>query len=49
MSRVEVTDKARDLIAPVIGRDKTERLIETALALDTVADLRVLQPLLRRG
>src|SRR5262249_32853564 len=29
MSRTEVIDKARDLIVPILGREKSERLIET--------------------
>jgi 2-methylcitrate dehydratase PrpD len=49
MSRREVIEKARDLTAPVLGRDKAERLIETVFAIETVADIRTLQPLLQRG
>src|SRR5947209_3423689 len=49
MSRAEVVDKARDLTAPVVGREKSERLIETVYAIETVTDIRNLRPLLRRG
>ena len=38
MSRAEVIDKARDLIAPVLGGSTTTRLIETVYSLDTVAE-----------
>ena len=49
MSRAEVIDKARDLIAPVLGRETSERLIETVYAIETVTDIRSLRPLLQRG
>ena len=49
MSRAEVIDKARDLSAPVLGREKSERLIETVFAIETLTDARRLQPLLLRG
>jgi 2-methylcitrate dehydratase PrpD len=49
MSRAEVIDKARDLIAPILGRDKSKRLIETVFAVETMTDLRRLRPLLQRG
>jgi 2-methylcitrate dehydratase PrpD len=49
MTRAEVTDKARDLIAPVLGHDPAERLIETVFAIEQQADIRKLQSLLRRG
>jgi len=49
MSRAEVVDKARDLTAPVLGREKSERLIETVYAIETVTDIRSLRPLLLRG
>ena len=49
MTRVEVIDKARDLTAPVLGREKSDRLIETVFAIETVADIRSLRPLLQRG
>ena len=49
MTRTEVIDKARDLTAPVLGREKSERLIETIFAVETVTDIRSLRPLLQRG
>jgi 2-methylcitrate dehydratase PrpD len=49
MTRTEVIDKARDLTAPVLGREKSDRLIETVFAIETVADIRSLRPLLQRG
>ena len=49
MTRTEVIDKARDLTAPVLGRDKSDRLIETVFAIESVADVRSLRPLLQRG
>jgi len=49
MSRTELIDKARDLTAPVLGRDVSERLIETVYAIEQVADIRKLRPLLQRG
>jgi 2-methylcitrate dehydratase PrpD len=49
MSRAEVIGKARDLIVPVLGGEISERLIETVYAIEAVADLRRLRPLLQRG
>jgi 2-methylcitrate dehydratase PrpD len=49
MTRTEVIDKARDLTGPVLGREKSEKLIETVFAIETVADVRNLRPLLQRG
>jgi 2-methylcitrate dehydratase PrpD len=49
MSRGEVIDKARDLIAPVLGRETSERLIATVYAIESVTDVRQLRPLLRRA
>jgi len=48
MSRAEVIGKAGDLIAPVLGRETSARLIETVLAVETVPDIRALRPLLQR-
>jgi len=44
-----VIDKARDLVAPVLGREKAERLIETVYAIEATTDVRSLRPLLQRG
>ncbi len=49
MTRSEVIDKARDLAAPVLGREKSEQLIRTAFAIETVTDVRNLRPLLQPG
>jgi 2-methylcitrate dehydratase PrpD len=49
MSRAEVMEKARDLITPVIGSEKGQRLIDTVYAIEGVADVRKLQPLLQGG
>jgi len=48
MSRTEVMDKSRDLIAPILGRDKSDRLIATVYAIEAVMDIRSLRPLLQR-
>ena len=47
MTRPEVVEKARDLIVPVLGHEKSERLIATIFDLESVADIRTLQPLLQ--
>jgi len=49
MTRAEVIDKARDLTAPILGRETSDRLIETIFAIETVTDIRSLRPLLQRG
>jgi 2-methylcitrate dehydratase PrpD len=49
MTRAEVIDKARDLTAPVLGREKSDKLIETVFAIETVTDVRSLRRLLQRG
>jgi 2-methylcitrate dehydratase PrpD len=49
MSRAEVIDKARDLIAPVLGPEPCRSLIETVLAIEAMTDIRQLRPLLQRG
>jgi 2-methylcitrate dehydratase PrpD len=49
MSRTEVIDKTRDLIAPILGRDTSARLIETVYAIEKLADVRSLRPLLQRS
>ncbi|MCJ2020631.1 MmgE/PrpD family protein [Methylobacterium sp. E-065] len=47
MPRAEVITKCRDLMAPVLGADKTSRLIEAVLALETVGTMRDVAALLR--
>ena len=49
MPRGEVVDKARDLIAPVLGGATAQKLIDTLLAIETVKDIRTLRPLLQRS
>ena len=49
MSRAEVIDKARDLTAPVLGRETAERLIERVYAIEAVTNIRDLRPMLRRS
>ena len=49
MPRSEVVDKARDLMAPLLGSGRTQKLIETLLALESVKDVRSLRPLLQRS
>ena len=48
MTRTEVIDKARDLTAPILGREKSEKLIETVFAIETITDVRSLRLLLQR-
>jgi 2-methylcitrate dehydratase PrpD len=48
MTRAEIVDKARDLIGPVFGSGRAGALIDALLALDTLADVRTLRPLLQR-
>jgi 2-methylcitrate dehydratase PrpD len=47
MSRSEVMEKARDLMAPVVGSELAQRLIATVYAIENVADVRSLRPLLQ--
>jgi len=49
MARAEVVDKARDLTAPILGREKSDKLIESVFAIETITDVRSLRPLLQRG
>ena len=48
MPRAEVAAKARDLIAPLLGKAKSAKLIDTVLALESVKNVRQLRPLLQR-
>jgi 2-methylcitrate dehydratase PrpD len=47
MTRAEVVSKARDLIVPVLGAPKCDRLIAAVYAIETLADVRTLRPLLQ--
>jgi 2-methylcitrate dehydratase PrpD len=49
MSRIEVIDKTRDLITPILGRETSERLIATVYEIESVMDVRNLRPLLQRA
>ena len=49
MTRPEVVEKARDLIAPVLGTDQSARLIEAVLGMDQLRAIRDLRPLLQRA
>ncbi|MDQ1410291.1 MAG: hypothetical protein QOJ41_2026 [Acidobacteriaceae bacterium] len=49
MTREEVVDKARDLIAPVLGAAVTATLINKFLALETLRDVRELRPALQKS
>jgi len=49
MTREEVVAKARELTAPLLGADKSAKLIQRIIALETVKDVRELRPLLQRG
>jgi hypothetical protein len=49
MTRQEVVDKARDLIAPVLGSATSAALINKLLALETLKDVRELRPDLQRS
>jgi 2-methylcitrate dehydratase PrpD len=49
MTRAEVIDKAGDLTAPILGREKSKQLIETVFAIETITDVRSLRPLLQRS
>ena len=49
MTREEVVDKARDLIAPVLGNATCSALIGKLLSLETLRDIRELRPVLQRN
>jgi 2-methylcitrate dehydratase PrpD len=49
MTRDEVVDKARDLIAPVLGTETCSALVNKLLALETLRDIRELRPALQRS
>jgi 2-methylcitrate dehydratase PrpD len=49
MTREEVVAKCRDLMSPVLGGDKTAKLIERVLDLENVKNIRELRPLLQRA
>src|SRR5438094_7726023 len=47
MSRTEVMEKARDLTAPILGRDKSKGLLDAVYAIETVTDIRNLRAFLQ--
>ena len=49
MTREEVVEKARDLIAPVLGAETCLALINKLLAIETLRDIRELRPVLQRS
>jgi 2-methylcitrate dehydratase PrpD len=49
MTRAEVSEKARDLTAPVLGRDPSQRLIDTVFTIERVTEISSLRRLLQRG
>jgi 2-methylcitrate dehydratase PrpD len=48
MSPTEVIDKARDITSPILGSEKSERLIKAVYEIETVTDIRSFRPLLQR-
>lgn len=49
MPRGEVVDKARDLIAPVLGAATAQKLVDALLGVESVRDVRTLRPLLQKA
>ncbi len=48
MPREEVVAKCRDLLSPILGPERTAKLIQTTLTLETLKSIRELRPLLQR-
>ena len=48
MPRAEVVDKARDLIAPVLGMATAQKLIDAVLSIEKAENIRALRPLLQK-
>jgi len=48
MSREQLEAKCRDLMAPVVGTDRCNRLIETIFTIEKMNDVRGLRPLLQQ-
>jgi 2-methylcitrate dehydratase PrpD len=48
MIREEVVTKARELMTPLLGADKSGKLIQKILAVESVKDVRELRPLLQK-
>lgn len=49
MTRDQVIEKCRGLVSPVLGLLAARKLIDTALNIDNLKDVRELRPLLQRG
>jgi 2-methylcitrate dehydratase PrpD len=49
MTREEIIAKARDLIVPVLGADKFQKLSDKIFALESVKNVTELRPLLQTG
>jgi 2-methylcitrate dehydratase PrpD len=49
MTRAEITTKARDLIAPVLGTATCQKLIDKVFALENVKSILELRPLLQNA
>jgi 2-methylcitrate dehydratase PrpD len=49
MTREEIVAKARDLVVPVLGADKTEKLVDAVYRLESLTNVRELRPLLQRA
>jgi 2-methylcitrate dehydratase PrpD len=47
MTRAEVDEKCFHLLAPVLGKSRARKLVDTVWALEDVKDVRTLRPLLR--
>jgi hypothetical protein len=47
MSRQEVVDKALDLIAPILGRERGQKLIDAVVGIDRIETVLAIRPLLQ--
>jgi 2-methylcitrate dehydratase PrpD len=48
MTRQEVVDKALDLLAPILGRERGGQLVAAVIGIERVGDVLALRPLLQR-
>ncbi len=49
MPRAEVVDKARDLMAPVLGAARAQKLVDAVLSIERIQNIRTLRPLLQKS
>jgi hypothetical protein len=49
MTDDEIIAKARDLMAPFLGAEKCDRLIQAVFDIEAMSDIRTLRPLLQRA